>query len=229
MAPENTLAGLAIAARLGCVAVEFDTMLSADGVPVLIHDENLLRTAGTAQAVADSSVHDLTHTDVGRYFHPAFSGECVPTLEAALADCVRLGLAANVEIKPSTGRERETGRIVGEQLARLGPHQRLPVLLSSFAQEALEAVAQTAPALPRALLAEGFVPALLEQAQALGCVAIHLSRRGLQAHHVAQVHAAGLKCSIYTVNTLAEAMQLQGWGVDQLFSDRPDLLLGAVG
>jgi glycerophosphoryl diester phosphodiesterase len=31
LAPENTLAGLGIAARLGCRAVEFDVMLSGDG------------------------------------------------------------------------------------------------------------------------------------------------------------------------------------------------------
>jgi glycerophosphoryl diester phosphodiesterase len=33
LAPENTLAGLRIAARMGVRAVEFDVMLSADGSP----------------------------------------------------------------------------------------------------------------------------------------------------------------------------------------------------
>jgi glycerophosphoryl diester phosphodiesterase len=44
LAPENTLAGLAVAARLGCKAVEFDVMLSRDGVALVIHDETLERT-----------------------------------------------------------------------------------------------------------------------------------------------------------------------------------------
>ena len=44
LAPENTLAGLRIAAALGIRAVEFDVMLSADGTPWLIHDETLERT-----------------------------------------------------------------------------------------------------------------------------------------------------------------------------------------
>jgi glycerophosphoryl diester phosphodiesterase len=44
LAPENTLAGLRTAASLGYRGVEFDVMLSADGTPVLIHDETLERT-----------------------------------------------------------------------------------------------------------------------------------------------------------------------------------------
>jgi glycerophosphoryl diester phosphodiesterase len=39
LAPENTLAGIRKAAAVGLGAVEFDVMLSADNVPVLIHDE----------------------------------------------------------------------------------------------------------------------------------------------------------------------------------------------
>ena len=43
-APENTLAGLRKAKELGADWVEFDVMLSGDGVPLLIHDETLQRT-----------------------------------------------------------------------------------------------------------------------------------------------------------------------------------------
>ena len=59
LAPENTLAGLRIAARLGCRAVEFDVMLSRDRVPVLIHDETLMRTAGIVGAVPELSAEQL--------------------------------------------------------------------------------------------------------------------------------------------------------------------------
>ncbi|MEF8769930.1 MAG: glycerophosphodiester phosphodiesterase family protein [Candidatus Accumulibacter contiguus] len=52
LAPENTLAGLRIAARLGLRAVEFDVMLSADASPWLLHDETLAarRTASAGYA-----------------------------------------------------------------------------------------------------------------------------------------------------------------------------------
>ena len=43
VAPENTLVSLRIAAKQGARWVEFDAMLSGDGVPVLFHDDNLKR------------------------------------------------------------------------------------------------------------------------------------------------------------------------------------------
>jgi glycerophosphoryl diester phosphodiesterase len=54
LAPENTLAGIRLAARLGFKAVEFDVMLSGDGTPVLIHDETLERTTNGVGRVCDT-------------------------------------------------------------------------------------------------------------------------------------------------------------------------------
>jgi glycerophosphoryl diester phosphodiesterase len=54
LAPENTLAGIRLAARLGYKAVEFDVMLSGDGTPVLIHDETLERTTNGVGRVCET-------------------------------------------------------------------------------------------------------------------------------------------------------------------------------
>src|SRR5215467_12304016 len=43
LAPENTLAGFRKASAMGFGAVEFDVMLTADGIPILIHDERTRR------------------------------------------------------------------------------------------------------------------------------------------------------------------------------------------
>ncbi len=223
-APENTLAGLLVAARLGCRAVEFDVMLSRDKVPVLIHDETLMRTAGVPGAVPDLSAVQLQATDVGQHFHPAFGGEMIPTLEAALAACRQLGLAANVEIKPAVGLEAETGSVVGAQIQAMPADECPAVLLSSFCAEALQAAAQRAPGLPRALLVEGYSPESLVFARQLGCVSLNMGWSGLEAVHVKAVLSAGLQVMVYTVNTQEAARRLVDWGVCGLFSDRPDLL-----
>ena len=47
LAPENTLAAIRKAAEMGFGGVEFDVMLSADAVPVVIHDETLERIEST--------------------------------------------------------------------------------------------------------------------------------------------------------------------------------------
>ena len=44
LAPENTLAGIRCGLEHGFHAVEFDVMLSSDGVPILMHDHRLGRT-----------------------------------------------------------------------------------------------------------------------------------------------------------------------------------------
>ena len=225
LAPENTLAGLGIAARLGCVAVEFDAMLSADGVPLLIHDETLDRTAGVPGSVAEMPADALLATDVGSVFHPAFRGETIPRLIDALARCRALGLAANLEIKPATGVEIETGRAVGMLLASMAPEERPVLLLSSFSADALRIAAGCVPDIPRAFLVEAFDDAAIDTARAFGCQSLNLSRQGLSAAHVAAVKKAGLRCLVYTVNQPDEARRLAAWGVDGVFSDRPDLLL----
>lgn len=222
LAPENTLAGLHIAGRLGCAAVEFDVMLSADGVPVVIHDETLARTAGRQGRVSRMAAAELLAVDVGQTFHPAFRGETLPSFESVLAACAGLGLVANVEIKPAQGFEVETGRGVGDMLVRR--KHGVDVLLSSFSAEALEAAAQRAPDLPRALLTETYSAAAQARALQLGCGGLNLGRRGLLPEHVRQAAAAGLHVLVYTVNDAPEAARLKAWGVTGVFSDRPDLI-----
>ncbi|MCW5559070.1 MAG: glycerophosphodiester phosphodiesterase, partial [Verrucomicrobiae bacterium] len=53
LAPENTLLAAERAWRDGAVAWEFDVHLSRDGVPVVIHDESLLRTTDVAERFPD--------------------------------------------------------------------------------------------------------------------------------------------------------------------------------
>ena len=110
LAPENTLAGLRVAARLGLRAVEFDVMLSADASPWLLHDESLQRTTNGRGRVCETRDAQLRMLDAGAHQHPAFTGEAIPTLAAAAHACRQLGLSANVEIKPAAGFEALTDR-----------------------------------------------------------------------------------------------------------------------
>jgi len=84
-APENTLAALNLAWELGADGVEIDIHLTADGVPVCIHDPNLTRLAGVNADVSALSLAELQELDVGIWKGPEFIEEYVPTLEEALA------------------------------------------------------------------------------------------------------------------------------------------------
>ena len=223
--PENTLAGLKLAARLGFRAVEFDAMLSADGVPVLIHDETLERTTDGRGRVAETSLELLRVLDAGARQHRAFAGEPLPTLEQALEVCHALDLSANIEIKPASGQEAETGSAVA-RLAQIAAHRwpMAALLLSSFSECALAAARQVAAELPRALLVEAIPPDWQARLQQSDCVALHCAAKHLQLQRAAEVAAAGFPLACYTVNRPEQAARLFASGVTAIFTDRLDLL-----
>src|ERR1041384_8179475 len=64
VALENTLPAFEAAIAAGADGIEFDVRLSADGVPVVIHDDNLYRTHGLRRRVADLSGRELDELGV---------------------------------------------------------------------------------------------------------------------------------------------------------------------
>lgn len=76
---ENTLPSVRSALRKGADAVEVDVRLTADGVPVLLHDPTLERLWGHPEPVAGLTLDELFKA----------TGGGVPTLAEALAELVR--------------------------------------------------------------------------------------------------------------------------------------------
>jgi glycerophosphoryl diester phosphodiesterase len=222
LAPENTLAALAVAARHGYRAVEVDARLSADGTPFLIHDDTLDRTTDGAGLVSMADDERLRSLDAGRSFGRQFAGEPLPSLRDAIHRCLGLGLWANVEIKADAGDEIRAGEVVARVV--LDAWRGLPPLLSSFSTDALEGARHVAPTLPRALLVRRVTTAALAEALCLGCGAIHSRASKTGPSDVAAAHAAGLAVACYTVNDPAEAQRLLSSGVDAIFTDRLDLM-----
>ena len=223
LAPENTLAGLRLAARLGYAGTEFDVKLTAEGMPVLMHDEHLERTTSGDGAVANTGFAALRQLDAGAWFGEAFAGERVPTYEEAAALCRALGLWANVEIKPCAGREAETGHSVARESIRVWAGHATPPLLSSFSVEALAAAQATAPLLPRALLVEAPPDDWPAALASLECVALHVEHSRVTRELAAALHTAGYGLLCYTVNDPVRAAELYSLGVDCIVTDRLDL------
>jgi len=223
LAPENTLAGLRTGAALGYRAVEFDVMLSGDGTPILIHDETLERTTNGHGRVADTSDPELAQLDAGGWHSPPFAGEPVPSFGDAAELCLALGVWANVEIKPSAGREAETGRRVALEARELWAGVE-PPLLSSFSLEALEAARRAAPELPRGLLFVAPPADWLQACRRLGGYSLHCSRRHFTPALLGEARAAGVPLLLYTVNDPGDALELLQQGVSAIFTDRIDLL-----
>ncbi|MGD8378305.1 MAG: glycerophosphodiester phosphodiesterase family protein [Gammaproteobacteria bacterium] len=100
--PENTLASLEGAIQAGARYLEFDIQMSADGVPMVIHDGGLERTAGCKGSVMARTRAELARIDVGEpaRFGNRFAGTPIPTLAEVVALVDRHpGVTAFAEIK----------------------------------------------------------------------------------------------------------------------------------
>lgn len=224
LGPENTLAGLAITAKLGFKAVEFDVMLSHDGVPLVMHDETLERTTNGIGKVADRDARELLQLDAGGKRHAAFAGEKIPTFVEVLVACQHFGIVPNVEIKPAMGFDADTARAVVEAITQ---HWRevVPPLLSSFSVAAMEVVQELAPHLPRALNVVEVPSDWQRQIAALGCTGLHPSLRDNDLSVLRACRSEGVQMAVWTVNERAQAENLFAIGIDAVFSDRPDLFV----
>ena len=90
VAPENTMAAFREAIAAGCDGIEFDVRLTRDGIPVIIHDNTLRRTAGLSGRVADLTWAEIKQINVGGWFTrggESFKNETVPSLEELLTLC----------------------------------------------------------------------------------------------------------------------------------------------
>lgn len=103
-APENTLAAIEAALRIGADGVEFDVHTASCGTPVLIHDEHLGRTTNGVGPVRRRTLEQLQALDAGTWFSDEFAGEKIPSLAEVLA---RLAASPGVGIFPEVKGYRE--------------------------------------------------------------------------------------------------------------------------
>ncbi|MBY4893518.1 hypothetical protein KUL25_12170 [Rhodobacteraceae bacterium N5(2021)] len=128
-APENTVAAFLATRAHGGTTAEIDTVLTADGEIVLMHDLSVDRTTDGSGIVADIPLEAIRQLDAGGWFAPAFAGEPVLTLTEALAVARDLDLGFEVEIK-----ERRNLPHYAKRLAEVleDPADRARVMMISF-------------------------------------------------------------------------------------------------
>ena len=213
-APENTLESFREARRRGATWVEIDVKLTADGVPIVLHDSSLKRTTGIDRLASEMRASELPPS--------------VPTFEQAIACFGELGLGCNVEIKPCEGREAETARVTVESLRRLWPAALPAPLLSSFKDLSLATALEVAPEFARALLIDEVKDDWLGRAEAVAAAGINTNGKRLTAVRAVEIRKAGYVLSVYTINDGDVARALVGMGVQCVISDAPDVILASL-
>ena len=224
LAPENTLAAFRLGYAHGYRMAEFDVKLSADGVPFLLHDDTLDRTTN-AQGRADAhTLRELAQLDAGSWHSSAYAGEPLCTLASVARWSLAHDVAVNIEIKPTRGRECETGAAIAFDAATLWAGARVPPLLSSFSDAALDAARDAVPALPRAWLADRLPEDWRARAARADCIAVDLEHTLLNRALVEEIHAAALRVLCWTVNDPILVERLFDLGADTVITDAVDIL-----
>jgi glycerophosphoryl diester phosphodiesterase len=222
LAPENTLAAFRLGAAHGYRAFECDVKLSADDQPFLLHDATLERTTSAAGPAGQRAWSELSRVDAGSWHSPRYAGEPVPSLEAIARYVQANSFALNIEIKPTPGTEQHTGEVVGSHAKRLWQSNEGSLVFSSFRPEALLGARVTAPDIPRALLLDTLWPGWWDVARQLECRALVTNHTLMGAALIKQLHDAGLKALVYTVNDPAPARALLDMGIDGIITDAVD-------
>lgn len=225
-APENTLVSIQTAHDMGVEWVELDVKLTADDVPIICHDDDLLRTTGHEGLVKDTPYSAIRELDAGSWFADSFVGEQIPTLEDAVELITELGMGLNLELKPCPGREIETAQIALDHMTRMWDDHN-NILVSSFSEIALENAAD--------MLGGDWAIGYLfnetpenwkDMAKHLGASTININGNhdDLKREFVEDIIDEGYGILAYTINNPMRARELITWGVDGVFTDEPDVM-----
>ena len=221
--PENTMAAICGALDAGARYVEFDVQLSRDGVPVVIHDPTLDRTAGCPGSVMDLDWSELADIEVG----PADAPERLSTL----ADVVEALTAypastAFVELKGESIDRFGVDDAVAAVLAAIAPISERCVL-TSFDDVAL-AAARTRGAAAIAWVLTRYDEDSLEHARKLAPEYLFCNHKKLPEDD-RRLPAGGWRWVIYEVTTPELARALASRGVGMIETMATGEMLAALG
>ncbi|MDB1125588.1 glycerophosphodiester phosphodiesterase family protein [Vibrio algarum] len=223
LAPENTLAGLNKAADSGIHWIEIDTQLTADGIPVIFHDETLERCTNGSGKLASHTLSELKQLDAGSWFDGAFAGEKIPTLEEALQTCLDKDLFMNLEIKIHHDVQVvPLVKKISDVLKSIDfPNERL--LLSSFSKHAVEQCKTLLPDIRRGYITEEKSTEYLNEIEHLSLFSVHVNQEMLTSDMAKSITDKGYTLNIWTLNDPDKLNDFIQMKVDNVITDNPEL------
>jgi len=208
--PENTLASIKAAVKLGASHVEVDVR-KGGGRLLTFHDATVDRTTDGRGPLSKLSLQEVKSLYLG-------VGQQIPTLEEAL-EAMKGKVNPIVEIK-EPGTEGEILRTVEES----GLLES--TVFASFHHHALLNLKRLNPQASTGIIFRGELLTVVEAARKAEASWILPDRRHVTAEMISKAKSEGLKVGVWVVNGRAEAERLRSLGVDAVASDRPEILTG---
>ena len=189
-APENTLAAFRKAIADGAEGLEFDVRLARDRVPVVIHDETLVRTANLNSFVSDLTSAELTSIDVGSWFRERrpggslaseYGGERIPTLAETLEQLDQFGGLFFIELKCG---DRDLESLTDAVCAVVERSPLMPqIIVKSFRLAVIPRVKVRAPGVRTAALFAPKIMTILRKEKHLVQIAKEFGADELSVHY----------------------------------------------
>lgn len=239
--PENTMPAFEKAANLPIGGLELDIRSTADGVPVVIHDETVNRTTNGTGRVKDFTLEELRRLDAGYRWSPdekrsfPFRGRgiAVPTLREVFSAFPHLWI--NLDIKEDRPSIAHTVAGMIRQF-----HLEDHVCAGSFDTPTIRAFRRACPEVATAagqrevlgflVLQRLFLAFLYRgKARVMAIPEYFRGRRILNRSIVQAAHQKGLAVHVWTVNEREDMVRLLHMGVDGLITDHPDRAIEVLG
>lgn len=217
---ENTLLSFMQALQAGCEGIEFDVRLSKDGVPVIIHDENLSRIAGDARRVSDLTAKELAAIQLR-------AAGNIPTLND-VTTWIPAPAVLNMEIKS----REATQAVISKLKTSAGLRER--TIISSFHLDCLKDFLEQTPEVRRqAMLPTWFLPGRKqrkwEDVLELKPWSVGLNISYLNKNRVSWLHEHGVLVGAFEVRPSSRAAKkIVALGVDIAMTFRPDVARTAI-
>jgi glycerophosphoryl diester phosphodiesterase len=216
---ENTIGACLRAVEVGAPMVEVDVQLTADGVPVVVHDWDLGRLSADRRVVEELSAGELGAAALAL---DSRRGNA-PTLRALLR-ALPPDYPLNLELKRRRAPRERLAAAVAECVA----HRR-QVVVSSFDHDLLAQVGAALPGVPLSPLEAHDAERLIAAGESLDAWGLHCHRRIASAALADAARTAARPLLVYTVNDSADAAALFAFGASGVFSDWPGRLMAALG
>jgi glycerophosphoryl diester phosphodiesterase len=224
-APENTLAGIEAALRLGADAIEIDVHCTSDGVPVLLHDDTVDRTTDGTGDIREMPLDVVRALDAGaRQFVPRFQGAQIPLLSEVI-DLTKGKALLQIEVKQADIEEPIAKAV--RDAAAINDCE-----VHCFGARVVSAMRATEPRMACALLTDGrrvvdwdeyfsFVLSLHAQG-------ISLNYEAATPERVRAGQRRSLTFMVWTVDDESDVTRMIDAGVDSICSNFPDVVRAAI-
>lgn len=237
-APENTLAAFQMAINAGAEGVEFDVRLAKDGVPVVIHDRTLWRTAKSKSKVSELTSRELAKMDVGSWFNrrfpkrarPEFAHETIPTLKETLSLLKDFDGPIYIELKAGAATYRELSAAVCELISASPLLSQ--IIVKSFKLAVIPEVKHLLPNVQTAALFALEILRYLRRREHIVALAQEFGADQLSVHHslvtprlCTLASDAGMPLTVWTVDDPSWITRRKNLGIRAVITNDPAKLL----